>query len=147
MLYERQPRLGTRTSTSVRDQAYSTPVPLAYLAARLAGITKETTVYEPTAGNGALLITADPAKTIVNELNPERRKNLREQGFSGGHGSRRFDRGRRESDRYRGVDVVIANPPFGAVKEERRVQGVRPVREIQPATRPTKSTTPSRCGA
>ncbi len=37
-LYERQPILGTRTSGSVEKQAYSTPVPIAYLASKMAGI-------------------------------------------------------------------------------------------------------------
>jgi hypothetical protein len=40
-LYSRQPKLGTRTSTSMRDQAFSTPVPLAYVASRLAEIGPE----------------------------------------------------------------------------------------------------------
>lgn len=54
-LYERQPILGTRTSSSVENQAYSTPVPIAYLASQMAGIDETKTVYEPSAGNGALL--------------------------------------------------------------------------------------------
>ena len=49
-LYESQPTLGTRTSNSVQMQAYSTTMPLSYLAGMLAGVTKETSVYEPTAG-------------------------------------------------------------------------------------------------
>jgi hypothetical protein len=112
-LYDRQPRLGTRTSTSVRDQAYSTPVPLAYVASQLAGITPEKTVYEPTAGNGALLIAADPKNVIANEINPERSKNLEEQGFkvTGADASE----GAPSSKQY---DVVIANPPFGPVKQD-----------------------------
>ncbi|MEM8809331.1 MAG: hypothetical protein AAGF01_25190, partial [Cyanobacteria bacterium P01_G01_bin.38] len=48
-LLDRQPRLGVRTSTSVEQQAYSTPIPIGYLAATLAGIDENTTVYEPTA--------------------------------------------------------------------------------------------------
>ncbi|WP_293880602.1 strawberry notch-like NTP hydrolase domain-containing protein, partial [Sphingomonas sp.] len=115
-LYSTQPRLGTRTSTSVRDQAYSTPVPLAYLAAHLAGITHETTVYEPTAGNGALLLTADPKKTTVNEINPERAKNLREQGFAPMSYDAVTDTPVNQID-VKGVDRVIANPPFGPVKD------------------------------
>jgi hypothetical protein len=43
-LLEQQPNLGVRTSTSIMQQAYSTPIPIAYLAASLAGITPETTV-------------------------------------------------------------------------------------------------------
>ena len=81
-LHERQPTLGVRSSTSVRQQAYSTVLPIAYLAANLAGIDETTRVYEPTAGHGALLLNADPAKVTVNELNPERAADLRGQGFS-----------------------------------------------------------------
>lgn len=113
-LYKSQPKLGTRTSTSVRDQAYSTPVPLAYLAGRLAGLDgTEKTVYEPTAGNGALLIATDPKGVYANELNPERAKNLREQGFFVGTN----DASAPWAGKPRSYDVVIANPPFGPVKE------------------------------
>ena len=38
-LLNRQPTLGVRSSTSVLQQAYSTPIPIAYLASTLAGIT------------------------------------------------------------------------------------------------------------
>ena len=55
-LLQRQPNLSVRSSTSVLQQAYSTPIPIAYLASSLARIDGTTTVYEPTAGNGALLI-------------------------------------------------------------------------------------------
>lgn len=109
-LYERQPKLGVRTSTSVREQAYSTPVPLGYIADRLAGITRETTVYEPTAGNGALLLTADPAKVTANELNPDRAAALRAtfpnvtvEDAAASAPAGKFDR-------------IVANPPFGPVK-------------------------------
>jgi len=113
-LYGKQPKLGTRTSTSVRDQAYSTPVPLAYLAGRLAGFDgTEKIVYEPTAGNGALLLATNPKGVYANELNPERAKNLREQGFFVGTN----DASAPWSGKPRSYDVVIANPPFGPVKE------------------------------
>ena len=52
-LLQRQPNLSVRSSTSVLQQAYSTPIPIAYLASSLARIDGTTTVYEPTAGNGA----------------------------------------------------------------------------------------------
>ena len=71
-LYERQPTLGSRSSTSILRQQYSTPLPIAYLTAELVGIDSSTTVYEPTAGNGALLLTADPAKVTANEIDAER---------------------------------------------------------------------------
>lgn len=120
-LYSRQPSLNVRTSTSMIEQAYSTPVPLAYVASRLAGITADSTVYEPSAGNGALLIEATPANVVANELNPDRRAALESQGF------KVMDRdasagstGRAARDRNDGktFSIVIENPPFGVVKDE-----------------------------
>ncbi|WP_165079240.1 MULTISPECIES: PLxRFG domain-containing protein [unclassified Desulfovibrio] len=111
-LYQRQPTLGTRTSTSVAQQAYSTPTPIAFLASRLAHIGKDTTVYEPTAGNGALLIEATPGNVTANELNPKRARRLRAQGFTV------TEQDAVEFKPPYGVDVVIANPPFGRVWNE-----------------------------
>ena len=106
-LYQRQPTLGTRTSSSIEKQQYSTPVPLAYLAGQLAGLSPAKTVYEPTAGHGALLLLSGPAKAIVNELDPDRAADLRAQGYSTTE---------HDATVYRPaepVDIVIANPPFG----------------------------------
>lgn len=111
-LYQRQPKLNTRTSESVMNQAYSTPIPLAYVASRLAGIGERVTVYEPTAGNGALLIEADPKFTFANELNRVRRDNLKRQGFETVSGENAMD-----VDFDRDMSVIIANPPFGVTKD------------------------------
>lgn len=111
-LYKRQPNLGVRTSTSVAEQAYSTPVPLAYLADVLAGVDESTRVYEPTAGNGALLLTASPENAVVNELNHDRAERLRSQGFT----VTEEDASTRQLDSD--VDAVVANPPFGTVMQE-----------------------------
>lgn len=108
-----QPTLGTKTSTSVRNQAYSTPIPIAYVASRLAGITPQSLVYEPTAGNGALLIEADPANVVANELNSDRAANLRDS-LPGAYVVEQ------DAANYMPVgvfDVVITNPPFGVVKD------------------------------
>lgn len=112
-LLNRQPTLGVRSSTSILQQAYSTPIPIAYFAATLAGITGETTVYEPTAGNGALLVTANPAKAIANELNPDRFTELKNRGYA--------QLTQYNATHYRPqeqVDVMICNPPFGPVQDE-----------------------------
>lgn len=111
-LYQRQPKLNTRTSESVMNQAYSTPIPLAYVASRLAGIGERVTVYEPTAGNGALLIEADPKFTYANELNRVRRANLKRQGFETVSGENAMN-----VDFDRDMSVIIANPPFGVTKD------------------------------
>jgi predicted RNA methylase len=111
-LYNRQPALNTRTSTSILQQAYSTPVPIAFLAAKLAQIDYQTTVYEPTAGNGALLLLANPQLAIVNELNKDRAAALRAQGFT----VTEQDASSFVPDTG-AVDRIITNPPFGSVKD------------------------------
>ncbi len=112
-LLEQQPNLGVRTSTSIMQQAYSTPIPIAFLAASLAEITPETTVYEPTAGNGALLINADPRLVLANELNGDRFTELSKKGFG--------ELMQEDAMTYRPpekVDRVIANPPFGTIADQ-----------------------------
>ena len=111
-LYERQPNLSTRSSTSIKEQAYSTPVPIAYLASQLAGIDETTTVYEPSAGHGALLLGANPALVQANEINPERAADLQQRGYRVTQGDAMA-----ETLAPRSVDVVVSNPPFGTVKD------------------------------
>jgi hypothetical protein len=117
-LQSRMPNLSVRTSTSVQEQAYSTPLPLAWLASVLAGVTHTTTLYEPSAGNGALTIGADPKNVTVNELNKERYENLSKMGFHIVSNS--------DGTVYVSIpkDVVLANPPFGAVKDDNGVSKI-----------------------
>ncbi|MCR9274404.1 MULTISPECIES: PLxRFG domain-containing protein [unclassified Mameliella] len=116
-LYERQPLLAQKTSTSVENQAYSTPAPLAFLASRLAGITRDTRVTEPTAGTGMLLIEADPAKVRANEKNPDRVAALR-RNLPGAE----ITQGEATAVDYPTYDVLITNPPFGVVKVDGEAQ-------------------------
>jgi len=111
-LYNRQPNLAVRTSTSISEQAYSTPAPLAYVASQLAGINKNSTVFEPTAGNGMLLIDASPKNVIANELNGTRYEML-ERVMDGATIN---NENAVELNISREFDAVIANPPFGVVK-------------------------------
>lgn len=109
-LYERQPNLGTRTSTSMLNQAYSTPAPLAFLVNRQAGITQEDTVYDSSAGNGMLLIVG--GKRIANELNPDRVEALQSQGIdTTSNDATDFDLGKP-------ITALAINPPFGEIKQE-----------------------------
>lgn len=120
-LYNRQPKLGTRTSTSVANQAYSTPLPLAYIASRLAQIDGNTTVYEPSAGNGALLIGAEPRNTVANEIEELRNDNLEAQGFNLVGDDAADSRTTAQAIARNGgqkFDAIIANPPFGVVRDE-----------------------------
>lgn len=122
-MYKKQPNLHVGTSDSVKNQAFSTPAPLAYIASELAGITKNTTVYEPTAGNGMLLMGADPKKSTVNELDALRGENLLANGFRVTNNDATTYLPQKEHD------VMIANPPFGKIGDVVRVDGYK-IREI-----------------
>jgi hypothetical protein len=108
------PGLNVRDTISLRNQAYSTPLPLAYVASKLAGINFQTTVLEPTAGNGALVMRAMPSKTVTNEINPDRAEALRAQGYAPTQEDAATMKFAPKS-----VKVVIANPPFGPRGDER----------------------------
>jgi hypothetical protein len=110
--YNSQPLLNVRSSTSMENQAYSTPAPLAMIASQYAGIDAMSKVYEPTAGNGMLLIGAEVENSTVNELNDERADNLRAQGYSVSQSN-----AAEESPKSASVDAVITNPPFGKLRD------------------------------
>lgn len=113
-LYNRQPNLNAKTSTSKINQAYSTPAPLAFAAQMLADVQDADTVYEPTGGNGMLLTATDPKTQEVqaNEIDPERIKRLKMQGYDVVEG---------DATRYKPfikMDAIVMNPPFGSVVGE-----------------------------
>jgi hypothetical protein len=81
-------------------------------ASLLAGINGSTSTYEPTGGNGMLLIGADPENATANELDPYRAEALRAQGFEVTTNDA-TDNTDIDPDSQ---DAVIANPPFGSVK-------------------------------
>lgn len=111
-LISRQPNLSTRTSTSIEMQAYSTPAPIAYLVSHIAEVSAQTTVYEPSAGNGMLLLETAKGNAYVNELWDKRADALKAAGFS--HVTRQDGAIHTTKEP---VDVVLANPPFGRVKD------------------------------
>lgn len=117
--YESQPNLDVRTKRSSDLQAYSTPTPMSLLANIAAGVNSNTSVYEPTAGNGLLLITANPEFTIANELDPVRASSLAWTGFDVTVNDATANNLKVK------VDSVLANPPFGPMPKD--ANGDRPV--------------------
>lgn len=109
-LYNKQPSFTKRTSTSIENQAYSTPVPFAWALGKRIGLHGHS-VYEPAAGTGMLTIAGDPASITVNEIDVLRKSILDKQGFykvtgndaAVGRPNKKFDR-------------VIMNPPFAPGK-------------------------------
>lgn len=115
-MYEDMPLLNMRTSTSIENQAYSTPLPLAYMLGR-AVLRGAERIYEPTAGNGALVLTAEPGKVHANEIETGRLSALRESGFAvTSHDAAEYIPEEKS-------DAVIMNPPFGRLKEKREFEG------------------------
>lgn len=117
--YENQPNLDVRTKRSSDFQAYSTPTPMSLLANIAAGVNSNTSVYEPTAGNGLLLVTANPEFTIANELDPVRASSLAWTGFDVTVNDATANNLKVK------VDSVLANPPFGPMPKD--ANGDRPV--------------------
>ena len=109
-LYEMQPTIAARSSNRIKMQQYSTPLPMAWNAARFVMTgKKDGKVLEPTAGNGMLVFAIPAGQVHANELDGTRLANLREQGFAQvtqQDATEPFEGGRQ-------YDVVIANPPFG----------------------------------
>lgn len=107
------PTHSVRSQAQIALQQFSTPAPIAYLAARLLGARAGETVLEPSAGTGLLAVFAAlaGAQLILNERDPGRAE-LLEAAFPacvitrhdaeilGDHlGGQRFD-------------AVLMNPPF-----------------------------------
>ncbi|MBQ6471562.1 MAG: strawberry notch C-terminal domain-containing protein [Victivallales bacterium] len=127
-IYQGQPALATRTSTSVVNQAYSTPAPLAWILGNRIGLNNSGAgiVYEPTAGTGMLVAATSGASLYLNEIDPRRRKILRRsdadflrtpgvfsQAQVTGEDARTFVPNAKGSmPRQLIADFVVANPPF-----------------------------------
>jgi len=124
-LYKRQPNLLMRTGKSMSKQQYSTPSPIAALMQHWLGIDENggMLIYEPTAGNGALISGAeDLDSVIVNELDSGARLDnlkafFKDNGVPEGNvfntdatDLNLSDYGLPKAER------IIANPPFGSIK-------------------------------
>ncbi|OOO27814.1 methylase [Agrobacterium salinitolerans] len=111
--------LPTHTRRSEESQAlqqFSTPIPLAYVTSRAAGIMPADTVLEPSAGTGLMAIFAElaGARLVLNEFAAARRS-LLQQLFPGvpvsQHDAAHVDDYLERSIR---PSVVLMNPPFSA---------------------------------
>ena len=112
-LYQTQPTLDVQSVLSKTNNAYSTPLPIAYLAGMLARLKSTTTVLDPTGGNGMLVVAANPQNVTTIELDPHRAENMRLMQIGNV-----IDGDAREKIndlRDQEVDVVLTNPPFGAL--------------------------------
>lgn len=105
-----------RSEESQQLQQFSTPMPLAYVAARAAGLMAGDLVLEPSAGTGLMAIFAELARArlSLNEYAPVRHGLLKHL-FTGSpvtqHDASHIDD---YLDRATRPTVVLMNPPFSA---------------------------------
>ncbi len=113
-LDEHQPTLAFRTSTSIQNQQYSTPLPIAIAMQHILGDTAGEKVLEPTIGNGSL-VTALPSETQITgvEIDSDRvaQVSILREGLQLITG----DILSIASTLDNNFDLVIANPPFGSL--------------------------------
>jgi hypothetical protein len=114
LLSEFETRLPTQTVRSeeqVEHQHFSTPISLAWLAARLGDIQSNDMVLEPSAGTGMLAVWARQAgRLILNEIDPLRQELLRHLFPQAEITS--FDAARIGAHVANRPSVVLMNPPF-----------------------------------
>ncbi len=106
-----------RSETGQTLQQFSTPLPLAYVAAEAASIIAGDIVLEPSAGTGMLAIHGELAGAMLalNELDPGRAEFL--ELLFPGIGVTRHDAASIDDRLDQGVrpDIILMNPPFSAV--------------------------------
>lgn len=112
-LYQNQPTLDVQSVLSKSNNAYSTPLPIAYLAGSLARLKSTTTVLDPTGGNGMLVVAANPQNVTTIEIDPHRAENMRLMQIGNVIDGDAMEKIKDLRDQE--VDVVLANPPFGAL--------------------------------
>uniref|UniRef100_UPI003F4956A7 strawberry notch C-terminal domain-containing protein n=1 Tax=Cupriavidus taiwanensis TaxID=164546 RepID=UPI003F4956A7 len=127
-LSDKQPVFTFRTSTSVENQQYSTPLPMSVAAQRILEPASGETVLEPTIGNASLvaLFPADVAVTGI-EIDPKRAEQTRFGSEVSGKPITVIEGdfvgiGQRGGKDY---DRVIANPPFGGLQQSVVVEDLR----------------------
>jgi hypothetical protein len=112
-LYRNQPTLDIKSVLSQTNNAFSTPLPIGFLAGMLARVKSTTTVLDPTGGNGMLVVAANPQNVTTIEIDPHRAENMRLMQIGTVIDGDAFEKIKDLRDQE--VDVVLANPPFGAL--------------------------------
>lgn len=113
-----QPSYNVSSSTKKSFQQYSTSAPIGYAAGIFCGLPylKEgQQAFEPSAGNGLLVIAGAYDKLVVNELDITRVGNLRHQKYF--KAVTELDASKPFPQYNRSMDAVITNPPFGKLEE------------------------------
>lgn len=111
-----QPTYDYSDSSKELFRQYSTPGPIAAIAAQYTGMDHAKSIFEPSAGNGLLVVGAHEAKTHVNETDPTRLASLQFQSFSK---VTSFNAAKPFPDEMtEAYDVVVTNPPFAKWEDD-----------------------------
>jgi hypothetical protein len=113
-LQQSLPTQSWRSVSQITYQQFSTPAPIAYLAAYLMNPSGSDTVLEPSCGTGSLAVwaRATGATVITNELHPRRRQLAGMIGFDPtGHDAEFIDDFLPDSI---APNAVLMNPPFSS---------------------------------
>jgi hypothetical protein len=112
-----QPTYAYSDSSKELYKQYSTPCPIGAIISQYTGMDNADTFFEPSAGNGLLLVGANPKKTHVNEIDVSRKKSLEFQQFSKittDNAAQPFSK-----EMENAFDVVVTNPPFAKWEDTR----------------------------
>ncbi len=105
-----QPTYAYSDSSKELYKQYSTPCIIGAIISEYTGMSYADLIFEPSAGNGLLVMGAEPKKTHVNEIDKSRRKSLKYQGFQEVtmlNAAEPFI-----PSMTKAYDVVVTNPPF-----------------------------------
>jgi predicted RNA methylase len=86
----------------------------------LAQVKSTTTVLDPTGGNGMLVVAANPQNVTTIELDPHRALNMELMQIGNVIDGDALEKLKDLRDQE--VDVVLANPPFGALPTAENVR-------------------------
>ena len=105
-----QPTYAYSDSSKELYKQYSTPCPIGAIIAQYTGMDNAEFIFEPSAGNGLLLVGANPRITHVNEIDQSRKQSLAYQNFgliTSENAAEPFSEMMQKLH-----DVVVTNPPF-----------------------------------
>ena len=105
-----QPTYAYSDSSKELYKQYSTPCPIGAMIAQYTKMGEVASIFEPSAGNGLLVVGGDPDKTHVNEIDKSRRQSLEAQGFKTITHLNAAEPFPQELKHQ--FDVVVTNPPF-----------------------------------
>lgn len=112
-----QPTYAYSDSSKEIYKQYSTPCPIAAIIAQYTLMGQAQSIFEPSAGNGLLVLGADPKKTHVNEIDKTRLESLKHQEFhkiTNLNAAQPFP-----EEMTKAYDVVVTNPPFAKWDEDK----------------------------